>query len=116
MTTIRSLIIFATLCFTQNSYAHGDHQHEPIAKASVVAIASDVAIDLASRDAGLGFGQLAESWASIEKENIEIYKKGQGYYIASVQNNSEQKTLYVLMSDQGEVYDANFNGTFDGIN
>ena len=83
---------------------------------AAITIAGKVASDLASRDAGLGFGQLAESWAAVAKENIEIYKKGQGYYIVSLRNSDEQKTLYVLMSDGGEVYDANFDGTFNGIN
>jgi hypothetical protein len=42
-------------------------------------------------------------------------KKGSGYYLVSVLNTVEEKTLYVLMSDAGEVYNANFTGEFDGI-
>jgi hypothetical protein len=35
--------------------------------------------------------------------------------VASVLNKNEAKTLFLLMSDSGEVYDANFSGQFDGI-
>jgi len=48
-------------------------------------------------------------------KNVVIYTKGTGYIVVSVLNESEKKTLYILMSESGEVFDANFTGKFDGI-
>jgi hypothetical protein len=33
----------------------------------------------------------------------------------SVLNNTEQKMLFVLMSNGGEIYDVNFSGVFSQI-
>jgi hypothetical protein len=44
-----------------------------------------------------------------------MHKQGKGYYVVSVLNRKEEKTVYVLMSNYGEVYDANLVGQFDGI-
>lgn len=108
-------LMLATLLAAQPLFAHSDHSQEPVSEAATLEIAADVANHLSSRDAGLGFGQLPTSWASIPKKNIAIHKKGEGYYIISLLNDSEKKTLYVLMSDSGEVYDANFTGKFEGV-
>jgi hypothetical protein len=95
------LLIF--LFGAQQVVAHSDHGHDPVSDAVAMSLASEVSINLSSRDVGLGFGQLAKSWASIPKKNIAIYKKDSAYYIVSVLNESEKKTLYVLMSNSGEV-------------
>jgi len=104
-----------TLSLSQTLFAHSDHSHGPISITEAQSLAMDVAKNLSSRDAGLGFGQLAKSWQSILSKDVAIHKKGEGYYIVSVMNESEKKTLYVLMSDSGEVYDANLTGIFEGI-
>ena len=46
---------------------------------------------------------------------IRVFRKLNGYYIVAVENKGDQKTLYVLMSWEGEVYDANLSGDFKGI-
>ena len=107
--------MLAVLFVSQSLFAHSDHEHGPISESDVQMLALAVADNLSSRDAGLGFGQLPKTWASVPAENVAIPKKGKGYYIVSVLNGSEQKTLYILMSDGGEVYDANFTGEFEGV-
>jgi hypothetical protein len=102
-----------TLLTSQSLFAHSDHG--PISESAAQSLALDVATNLTTRDAGLGFGQLPITWASVPAENIAITKKGKGYYIILVLNESEKKTLYVLISDVGEVYDANFTGEFEGV-
>lgn len=116
MKIISSIIMLLTLLTSQSLYAHSDHAHGPISESAAQLLAINVASNLSSRDAGLGFGQLSESWALLPVKYAAIIKKGPGYYIASVINNSEQKTLYILMSDGGEVFDANFTGEFEGLN
>jgi hypothetical protein len=59
--------------------------------------------------------KLDSSWENIPTSDKAIHKKGDGYYIVSLNNKAQNKTLYVLISDQGEFYDANFSGTFEGL-
>lgn len=115
MKFISTVLIVLTLLTSQSLFAHSDHAHGPISESAAQSLALDVATNLSSRDAGLGFGQLPKSWASIPAKNVAITKKGPGYYIVSVLNESEKKTLYILMSDGGEVFDANFTGEFEGV-
>ena len=109
-------LMVVTLIVSQPSFAHSDHHHGPISEAAAQTLAQDVVENLSSRDAGLGFGQLPKSWVSVPSKNVAISKKGTGYYIVSVLNDAEKKTLYILMSDGGEVYDANFAGDFEALN
>jgi|TARA_B110000240_G_C13321167_1_gene377156 hypothetical protein len=111
---IKILILLSLiLLVSQHAFSHSDHA--AITKDQAVSIASNLATQFSEKDAGLSFGKLPISWASIPSKNISIYKNGKGYYIVSVENDSEQKTLYVLMSSSGEVYDANFSGIFKGV-
>lgn len=115
MKIIYTVLISVALLASQLLFAHSDHSHGPISQTSAQLLALDVAVNLSSRDAGLGFGQLPKTWASVPVINVAIAKKGLGYYIVSVLNESEKKTLYILMSNGGDVHDANFTGEFEGL-
>ena len=111
-----SIILSLTLlAISQNSLAHGGPSHGQITESQAITVADSVAKQLAVKDAGLDIGKLSSRWASIPKENIATHKVGEGYYIISVENKAEKKTLYVLMASDGKVYDANFTGSFEGI-
>jgi hypothetical protein len=109
--------IFATLLLltSQFVYSHSDHAHGPISEVQAQALAASVASQLSTQDAGLGIGKLPASWAEIAQENVSMHKKGNGYYIVAINNTSENKTLFVLLSNTGKVYDANFTGTFKDL-
>lgn len=115
MKNIFALFFSMVLLASSDALTHGDHVHGPISETAAIAIGSGVAKALSSRDAGLDIGQLPKSWASISIDKFTIFKKGNGYYVVSAKNKSEDKTLYILMSKGGEVYDANFSGAFNGI-
>ena len=119
MKILISLLFSTALIIAQHVAAHGEHEHqEPrvISESVALIVAQRATTSMSRKDAGLGFGQLQESWSAVPKEDLVIHKKGSGYYVVSVLNKKEEKkTLYVLMSDSGEVYDANFTGEFDGI-
>lgn len=106
---------FILLAGFQQAFAHSDHAHESIPEASALQLAKEATTQLTEKDAGLGFGKLAESWKAIPAAAVKMHKKGSGYFIVSVANATEAKTLYVLISSDGEVYDANFTGEFDGL-
>lgn len=118
MKILLSLLLSAALFISQYAAAHGDHEYqEPrfISESVALIVAQRATTSMTRKDAGLGFGQLRESWSAISKDDMAIHKKGSGYYVVSVFNKGEEKTLYVLMSKTGEVYDANLIGEFDGI-
>lgn len=95
----------------------GAHEggHTPIPENAAKEVAGMVAGKLSEKDRGLGFGKLDASWKQLPATAISIRKKGQDYYIVDVTHAGEKRTLSILMSSAGEVYDANFTGTFPGI-
>lgn len=106
--------LIALFLFSTQLHAHsGGHGKIPALQAIV--IAKELGAQFVNNDAGLGFGKLPASWAAVTADKMAIHKQGEGYYIVSVENAEEKKTLYILMSDTGEVYDANFTGTFEGM-
>lgn len=96
----------------EHGHEHGHSHGHSITDDQALSFAADVAKHLSMKDVGLEIGQLPPSWASTPKENLAISKRGHGYYIVAVKNKTEKKTLFVLMSSQGEAYDANFSGVF----
>ena len=112
-------MLFGMTLFTiQTAAAHGDHDYQQprvISENVAFIVAQRATTSMSRKDAGLGFGQLSESWSMVPKENLAMHKRGTGYYVVSVLNKNEEKTLYILMSESGEVYDANLIGEFDGI-
>lgn len=98
----------------QSAMAHGDG-HGPINSEMATSIALDAAQQFSDNDPGLGFGKLSPGWKTLTKASTKIETKGDGYYIVSVTNQGEGKTLYVLMSATGSVYDANFTGEFPKV-
>jgi hypothetical protein len=89
--------------------------HAAINDNQAIALALYVADQLTEFDAGLGFGQLDGSWSNLPEDASTIHVRGAGYYVISVENTYERATLFVLMSESGEVYDANFDGVFEGL-
>jgi len=107
-------LLFLALWSAQITAAHPDG-HQSISDERAIEIAGTTATELAERDAGLGFGQLDSSWKSLPAEAVKVHVKRSGYYIVSLSNEAQKKTLYVLMSNLGDVYDANFTGDFPGL-
>ena len=54
-------------------------------------------------------------WLSIPDESVGISKFGPGYYSVAMDHEDEERTLYILMTNTGNVYDVNFTGEFKGI-
>jgi len=107
--------IISTVLFSAVAFGHGSHSHSPISPEKAQVVATNVANQFTSMDAGLGFGQLPLNWLDLPAEQSSLYKSGKGYYIVKLDNSDEEKSLFVLMSITGEVYDANFTGEFKGL-
>lgn len=116
MKKIASIVLVSLLTCTQQVMAHDDHEHTYITESAAVVVAQKTVVTLTQKDAGLGFGKLPASWATLPAEKVKLHKNGTGYYIVSAQNDAEAKTFYVLLSSEnGEVYDANFTGEFKDL-
>ena len=114
MKKILLLLTFLVITQSQIVFAHGGG-HGPISETRAIDVASFTVNQFVHFDSGLDFGKLNKSWNAISKDEKRIHRKGDGYYIVSATNKQEGKTLYVLMSIGGEVYDANFTGEFKGL-
>ena len=44
-----------------------------------------------------------------------VHKRDLSYFVVSLYNPSQKKTLYMLLGSYGRFYDANFQGKFAGI-
>ncbi|MES2824223.1 MAG: DUF6488 family protein [Pseudomonadota bacterium] len=121
MKTLATFFFLSLLGTAQQVAAHADHDHAPatkkapITEQAAINMGRDVAAQLSMKDGGLGFGKLPVSWSNLPAKNIKLHKKGEDYYIVAVANESDKKTLYVLMSTEGEVFDANFTGEFKNL-
>jgi hypothetical protein len=114
MKTLISLFGLLFMLQTQNALAHGGG-HGPISQFKAVSIALDAADQFTTFDSGLAFGQLESSWKGLPRDTSKVVTKSKEYYIVSVENKADSKTLFVLMSVAGDIYDANFTGEFPKI-
>lgn len=114
MKLIKVLMVVAALAVSGQALSHGGG-HDPISEQQAVGIAKYVTVKLTEEDRGMGFGKLDESWKAVPEEKVGISKSGPGYYVVALEHEEEGRTLYILMSETGSVYDANFTGEFKGI-
>jgi len=112
LTVAWSLAVLLGVALSAEAHPGG---HGPITEERAIQLASLVATDLSERDLGLGFGQLDASWAKIPEDAKTIHVKQWDYIIVSLFHEKEARTLYILMSSGGDVYDANFSGEFPGL-
>lgn len=59
---------------------------------------------------------LEPEWGQVPDGDMKVSRKGKGFYIISILNKQDEaRELFVLISDRGEIFDANFSGEFDGL-
>lgn len=114
MKKILSILTVLVMLQAQNVLAHAGG-HGPISTGVAQMIALDAVEQFSQFDSGLGFGMLKPSWKGLSPETVKIASKGEGYYVVSVENKVEGKTLYLLISTMGDIYDANFSGSFPKV-
>jgi len=105
-------LLISCVLFSATAFGHGSHSHDPISAEKAQVVATKVANQFTAMDPGLGFGKLPLNWLDLPADQSSLHISGKGYYIIKLDNDDEKKSLYVLMSITGEVYDANFSGEF----
>jgi len=109
-----SIAIVLVMLQAQNALAHTGG-HGPINPETANYIALNAVDQFTEFDPGLGFGMLPGSWKKLSLDSAKIEVEGDGYYIVSVENKTEGKKLYFLISIVGDIYDANFTGDFPKV-
>lgn len=108
------ILLLTTSFLTTTSYAHpGGHGDIALNEAQAISVAYSVIKQFITHDPGLGFGKLDNSWNNLPQAAKFIHKKHHDYYIIGFSNKN--RTLFVLISTSGDVYDANFTGHFEGL-
>lgn len=93
--------------------AHEGHAHVPVTMKKAVEIALATARDASLNvQPALGLPQLDQSWRNLPASAAQIHENGRGYYVVSVNNPAQAKTLYVRVLLDARVDYANFSGTF----
>ncbi len=104
-----------------HGHSHGDGTHTHSKQANRIddtgaLIAASKGIAAIIEQKQLVEGSLLDgTWGNTLDADKKISKKGKGYYIVSFDNKASNKMLYVLISDTGEIYDANYSGKFEGL-
>jgi hypothetical protein len=105
------ILIFALSMYMPNmAFSHGDHDYAmDEAQALKRAIKyTGMIIDLPNAIEGV---QLNESWRALKQASV--HEQTEQYFIVSVHNAGEEKTLFLLLSSSGELEAANFDGEFE---
>jgi hypothetical protein len=114
-------ILFITLFITPLAFAGPGHGHShgvPRAKindAGAIAAATKGVQAIIAQKHLIDGAVLDADWAKVSDKDKTISEKGNGYYIVKLDNKDSSKALYVLLSDVGAVYDANYTGKFEGL-
>ncbi|PJZ29494.1 DUF6488 family protein [Leptospira kmetyi] len=111
-------IAVSILLLVTSIYGHGDHKHgaeRKVDKKEAIQIASKGVANLVSKKEKIDGVELNSSWNNTDNVSKTIHKKGEGYFIVQLANRKLVKSLYILISDDGEIYDANFSGIFKNL-
>jgi hypothetical protein len=92
--------------------AHEGHDHMPVTMKKAVEIALATAQSYSLKPPPFGLPQLDQSWRALPESAALIYENGRGYYLVSVENPAQAKTLYLRILLDGRVDAANFSGDF----
>ncbi|MBT5165709.1 MAG: hypothetical protein HOM46_00470 [Nitrosomonadales bacterium] len=107
-------ILISLMLSTSLAFAHGGG-HAKIKESQVIEYSDKNIASIVRQQIEIEGKKLDKSWLNISKSNKKIYKKGEGYYITTFKNDTNNKTLYILLSEAGELYDANYSGKFEGL-
>lgn len=123
--TISLFLMMTTPLYAGSGHDHGhshghnhdhSHDHHKAAKlddTGVINAASQAVSKLVQQKQLIEGSPLDKKWSAVLPENKYIFQKGKGYYI--VKFTVADKSLYILLRDNGDIYDANFSGQFVGL-
>jgi hypothetical protein len=114
MKNLRNTVLALLLC-SAPAWAHEDHgQLTPALSQKIVAEQSQAELLFMVETGRPIDGKVLDgNWNKAKPP--QLYRKGTGYFIFVFTHPKTAKNLYILMSDTGEFFAANFSGTFEAI-
>lgn len=111
---IKHFLFFLAFSLSTPAHSHpGGHGDIVLNNTQAISVAYSIVKQFTELDPGLGFGKLDKSWSHLADAAKRIHIREHDYLIIAFTN--KDRTLYVLMSVSGDVYDANMNGEFEGL-
>lgn len=119
-TLIFALLLLFGMVFTANAGSGHDHGHShgpstQLDDKGALKAANSGLKQLVERKLPVEEIVLDDSWLNLPEESKSISKKGTGYYVVSFKNEAADKTVFILLSSAGDLYDVNFSGEFKGL-
>lgn len=115
---IPALIIgFVLLCHSAVSFAHfgghGEGEEVELSWNEVISVATQHVGELIKLQVDLkDIGVLDKSWNNVVPSAKKFDRRENGDFIVSFAHPVEKKTLYMLLSPVGDLYEVNFSGNF----
>lgn len=113
MTKFISLLFALTICLTNVQYASahgGGHAHTQLTSQQVLELAPKYIDIIIKKEKDVDGEKLTADWREVAASNIKVKEEKEWYYIITAKN--DKKTLYMLISKKGKLYEANFSGKF----
>ena len=117
---MRSTIIVLSICCLGLSLlaphlalGHENHGTPPLDDTQAIEKATEYTRIIIEKPELVKGLDLDASWQTVTETSI--YKKDLRYFIVSLYNASQKKTLYILLDSYGGLHGANYDGTFEGL-
>lgn len=107
--------ILFTLVIAPVAWAHEGHGHAPVSMKSAIGIGLEAAKRYTTMPSPFEVDKLPLSWAQVSEANANIFENGRGYYVVSIVNPAEAKTIYIKIRLDGELIGANYTGDFTSV-
>ncbi len=107
--------IFFTLLMAPIAGAHEGHDHAPVSMKSAIEIGLKAAKRYTKMPSPFDVDKLPLSWTQVGEANANIFENGRGYYVVSIVNPAEAKTIYIKIRLDGDVIGANYTGNFTSL-
>jgi hypothetical protein len=107
--------IFFALLMAPIVWAHEGHDHTPVSMKSAIEIALKAAKRYTKTPSSFDVDKLPLSWAQVGEANASIFENGRGYYVVSIVNPAEAKTIYIKIRLDGAVIGATYTADFIGV-
>ena len=101
-----------------HSHGAGGHTHAPAPKLDdqgVIAAATKAVSSMVDKKVKVDGASLGAEWKGIPEADKKIGKTGNGYRVVVFTETKSSKTLHLLVSDAGQLYDANHTGVFKDL-
>ena len=109
---LQSICLSVILVLTSGVVFSHEGGHGEASQEDIISIATEHVTALALEGVDVtGIGKLDQSWTTVPKANKK-FTKNKGAYVVTFKHPKEDRTLYLLLSPSGDLYDVNYTGQF----